>query len=74
MNKLAASHLETRKNEVLKVWVMSSMGPETKKLFHILLPTGWDEWKTKLNPFMKRLMRDKGMSQACELVHSKMRC
>jgi hypothetical protein len=40
----------------------SRMGLETKKLFHLLSAQDWDKWKPKLNPFMKRLMRDEGMS------------
>jgi hypothetical protein len=73
MNELAASHLETKNTEAKKLSMMSRMGPETEKLFQVLSAKDWDERKPKLNSFMTRLMKDKGMSRACELVRSQMR-
>ncbi len=73
MNELAASHLEIRKTEAKKSSMMNKMGQETEKFFLILSAKHWDEKRPGLNEFMKRLMKDKGMSRANELVRSEMR-
>jgi hypothetical protein len=73
MNELAASHLEIRKTEERKSSMMNKMGQETEKFFLVLSAKDWNEKKPKLNEFMRRLMKDKGMSRANELVRSEMR-
>jgi hypothetical protein len=73
MNELAASHLEIRRTEEKKSSMMNKMGQETEKFFLILSAKDWNEKRPKLNEFMTRLMKDKGMSRANELVRSEMR-
>ena len=73
MNELAASHLEIRRTEEKKLSMMNKMGQETEKFFLILSAKDWNEKRPKLNEFMTRLMKDKGMSRANELVRSEMR-
>jgi hypothetical protein len=73
MNEIAASQLATRRKDNKKSSMASRMGPETEKMFVILSSRDWDKRKPRLNSFMARLMEDKGMSQACELVKSKLR-
>jgi hypothetical protein len=73
MNKLAVSHLAIRKTEEKKSSMMNKMGQETQKFFLILSARDWNARQPKLNQFMTRLMKDKGMSRANKLVGSKMR-
>jgi hypothetical protein len=73
MNEIAANQLASRRKDAKKSSMASRMGPETEKMFTILSSRDWDEQRPRLNSFMTRLMEDKGMSQACELVRSELR-
>jgi hypothetical protein len=59
--------------EEKKLSMMNKMRQETEKFFLILSAKDWNKKKPKLNKFMKRLMKDKGIFQTNELVRSKMR-
>jgi hypothetical protein len=73
VNELTAYRLEERKTARKKTSMMSRMGPETEKLFKLLSARDWDEKKPDLNKFVTKLMEDKGMSRAIEMVRSEMR-
>jgi hypothetical protein len=70
---MTASQLKLRKREDRRSSMTSRMGPETEKMFTILSAKDWDHRRPSLNPFMRRLMKDKGMSRAYELVRSELR-
>jgi hypothetical protein len=72
LNEMTASQLKLRKKEDRKSAMTSRMGPETEKMFIVLSARDWDHRKPNLNPFMRRLMKAKGMSRAYELVRSEL--
>jgi hypothetical protein len=49
------------------------MGPKTEKLFILLSARSWEDKNPELNSFMKRMMEDKGMARALEMVRSEKR-
>jgi hypothetical protein len=73
INVLSARQLEDKARYRRKASMMSDMGPETEKLFILLLAKDWDKKKPRLNSFMRMLTEDKGMSRAVKIVQSEMK-
>jgi hypothetical protein len=62
INVLLARQLKDKARDRRNTSMMSHMGPETEKLFLLLLAKDWDKKKPRLNSFMRMLTKGKGMS------------
>jgi hypothetical protein len=73
LSVLADAHLATKKRDDSRKSMLGRMSDEQADLFRLLSAKSWSDDNPKINPFTKKLVADKELNKAIDVIASKLR-